>query len=480
MALSGSGMKNGVGLALVVGALMAVIGFFVGRRSVDAGDGASGTVMRGEAGASLIASKLRRRSSGNMAMDRLKGTDGRPASPEAAIRAVMRRLEGSPMIGMDYDAMFEAYAAIREMNPAQIRAALAELKAGDGNEQSRMMVQMLLVNQWAKKEGRAAMDYVLENSNARMRSVGVMGGVMAWMREEPEDAYAWYEENKDSLVGGIFGGGDHIQGMMIASMGQRDMAAAFEKIAGLGNEARGTALVTMAAQVAMFPDRREEFLVRLDDLEDQSLRRHALEGMVSSWAWQDPEGAAEYVGNSDLDETLRAGMQQSVAANWSQVDPESAIAWTMENMEALERDHVLGQAFSQWIGQDPESAEKWLEGQPDDVRTDRIYSQASNQLASGRKFQKAIEYIDRIEDEDVRIESMQVLLMNWESSDPEGARQWMDGLDAPIREKIGSQAGGDFGAANGGGIPVPHEIHMPDTPPEATGRTGGDAPVEEE
>jgi hypothetical protein len=425
---------------------------------MDAGDGPAAGAMRGGGSGSSVARKSDRSATGNKALRLLKGTDGRAASPEAAIRSIMRKLSASPIVGMDYDAMFDAYAVIREMTADEVQAALRELEAAESNPQVKMMLQMLLVNHWAKEDGREALEYIMANSDARMKQMGVMGGVMAWMREEPDAAYAWYQENKSSVGGGMFGGSGMIEGMMIAAMGQSDMAAAFEKIEGLGQQSRQMALSTMASQMGMDPDKRAEFLQHLEGMDDEALRSQTLQGLVSTWAWQDPQGAAEFIQAGDFDDATKRALRSGVAQSWAFMDPKGAMEWSKTNSEGEERTRQIEQTFSAWVQQDAEGAENWLQSQPDEIKTDGLYVQASQMLAGTQNFDKAVEYIDRIEDAGSRMRSMQTLHMQWGATDKEGMEQWLEGLDAPIRDELLK------GAAQPGSVPwnVPSGINDSD------------------
>lgn len=429
-------MKSGIGMALTIGALMAVLGFFVGRKSVEEGESSASGAMRGGGAGSVRPSKSDRSAPGNVAMERLMGTDGRPASPEAAIRAVIRQLERSPIMGMDYDAMFEAYAVIREMDEAQVQAALLELEGAETNAQVKMTLQMLLVNHWAKEDGREALEYVLAQSDTRMKGMGVMGGVMSWMRTEPNAAYDWYQENKSEIGGGIFGSSGMIEGMMIAAMGQNDMAGAFEKVATLSKESRMTALTTMGSQVGMDPRKRTEFLEHLEAFDDEKLTKQVMEGMVSTWAWQDPQGAADFIASGDFDDETQQELKDSVAQSWAHMDPKGAMEWSIENSEGAERLERVESTFATWVQQDPAGAGEWLQAQPEEMRSDDLYSTASQRLMYSQKFEQAVEFAGQIGDETVRLEKMRQVRQMWQASDEAAAQQWLESLDEPMREAV--------------------------------------------
>ena len=71
-----------------------------------------------------------------------------------------------------------------------------------------MVMTMMLISQWAKQDGEGAMDYVIGQDDNLWKSMGVMGGMMGWVKNDPEGAYAWYQENRKSLSkgGGMMAG----------------------------------------------------------------------------------------------------------------------------------------------------------------------------------------------------------------------------------------------------------------------------------
>ena len=261
-------MKGNLGMTLTLVVLAAVIGFFIGRRTSGDGDlaGAGGSSTRGG---------MSQPGKGNRAGG---GRDGsstggshRGGSPEAAIRGVVRELELSPMINMDFDALFTAYDSIRLMSPEEVQAALAELDGMETNQQIKMMLQMMLINRWSKQDGQGAVEFAMKQTQPMMKMMGMMGGMMGWVRQDPETAYAWYDQHRDEMQGGMMGRGQ-MDGIFFAALAQRDMDTAFERLGKLDKPSQKQALNAMAGQLVMDPVKRDEFLAKLDGLEDQSMR----------------------------------------------------------------------------------------------------------------------------------------------------------------------------------------------------------------
>lgn len=386
----------------------------------------------------------------------------RGASPEAAIRGVVRELELSPMINMDFDGMFNAYDAIRFMSPEEVQAALAELDVMEANQQIKMILQMMLINRWAKEDGQGAVEFAMEQTQPMLKMMAMMGGLMGWARQDPETAYAWYEENRDSLRGGMMGRGQ-MDGMFFAALAQRDMDGAFGRLGKLDKNSQKQALTAMAGQMAMDPVKREEFLKHLEAHEDKKVRDETIMMMVSTWSWQDPEGAVKFIEGREFEEDQKKSLMDSVARSWANNDPERALAWRLENAGDEEKGEVIADGFGNWIAQDQKGAEAWLAKQPAEVRSDELYASASRRLTWNSEFDQAITYAEKIEDEDARASQMGQLYRQWKSNDEEKAQEWLETLDDPTREAIEARESGSPDATE---IHL-HESHMQSVPEEA-------------
>ena len=77
----------------------------------------------------------------------------------------MRQIEFSPMGAMDFDIMNEVYNSVSWMGPEDIKLALAELESQGGTNQNNIMIGMMLMNLWAKKDGKGALEYSLASKN---------------------------------------------------------------------------------------------------------------------------------------------------------------------------------------------------------------------------------------------------------------------------------------------------------------------------
>ena len=432
----------GIGVAL---------GFVLGRTSVGNRDGGEGVTDGSVAG-----------KSGRQFAHRATERDGGPrsggsgaGSPALTIRRVAHKLGLSPMAGMDYDVLFDAYESIRWMNPQEVRMALDELEDATSNTQVQMVLRMMLISRWAKEDGRGAVEYGMELKQPMQKMTAMMGGLMGWAKTDPERAYTWYHENRDAMKGGMMGKGV-MDGVFFASMAQQDMTKAFTRLKDLKKSEQKTAIMMMSHSATMAPGKRGEFLAELDQIDDKEVRRSGMQGLVSQWVMQDPEGAVEFVESRDWEDGTGEEMRRSLASSWSQVDPEAALDWRLKTAENQENHgEAVASQFSRWMGQDAESASAWLRKQPEDLRTDALYGQTAEQLLRNNDYGQSVQWAEQIEDQEVRSRKMGRIYRDWKKDDEKAAQEWYDGLDASAREEL------EKGAA-----PQPTEVVPAETPEE--------------
>ena len=417
---------------LVIGGI--ALGFALGRVTGEPGESRTGKTDRTAGPSGKSAGHP---DSGANGRGRGRGRDGNAGrSPAAAIRQVARKLELSPMVGMDYDTLFDAYESIRWMSPEEVRLALDELEDATSSTQVRMALQMMLISRWAKQDGRGAVEYAKEIKNPMQKMTAMMGGVMGWAKTDPENAYTWYQENRDELKGGMMGKG-MMNGIFFASMAQQDMKKAFTRLKDLNKSEQKTAIVMMSHGATMDVGKRKEFLAELEQIEDEEVRRGGMQGLVAQWVMQDPEGAVEFVESRDWEDGAGEEVRQDLASTWAHLDPEAALDWRLKSAADQEnRSEAVASQFSRWMGQDPDAASEWLRKQPEDLRTDALYGETAEQLRRNNDYEQSVQWADQIENQDTRNEKLGRIYRDWKKDDEVKAQEWFDRLDASVRDEV--------------------------------------------
>jgi hypothetical protein len=285
--------------------------------------------------------------------------------------------------------------------------------------------------------------YALEQEQPQLKMMGMMGGLMGWIRSDPDGAYTWYEENRDTAGKGMMMGPGGLDGMMFNALAQRDMQGAFAKLSGLDARAQKSALNSMAGSVGLDPVKRAEFLEGLEGIENEKARAEAITHMVSTMAWQAPADAVAFMESREWPEDERTRLEASIAQSWSNTDPEEAIKWQMRDLEegAKIPDNVSN-TFGTWVRNDPDSAEQWLNSQPEATHPDSLYRSAADQLRFAEDFQRSLDFALRMENADQRTQKAREIYQAWGTRDPDAADAWIGQMDGETQEalKAGNEA----------------------------------------
>ncbi|MFP6867245.1 MAG: hypothetical protein VCA35_14985 [Roseibacillus sp.] len=345
------------------------------------------------------------------------------------------------MAQMDFDIMFGAYEAIRWMSPDEVQTALSELESMEGGSQSKMMISMMLINLWAKQDGRGALEYSLASKNQMTKGMGVMSGLMAWAKNDSEGAWEWFDENRDTVKkSGMMG--SSIGPLMYAALAQQDMGKAFARMGDLNRQEKKTAISMIGMRTVTDPARRDEFVRQLEALDDKKLQDEALQSMVTMWAYQDPQEAVAFIDSREWDEETQNTLRTQVAASWANLDAEAALTWRLENLgENEDRGDAVAQSFSHWMTRDSESAEAWLDKQPAELRTDTLYQQTATGLQWSNNYEDAMAWANRIEEQESRESTYRQIYNRWNGTDETEAQKWLEGLDAETREAVETESG---------------------------------------
>ncbi|MDX1680884.1 MAG: hypothetical protein R3242_09155 [Akkermansiaceae bacterium] len=361
--------------------------------------------------------------------------EGVERNPAATVRRIKNQLDLSPMINMDFEALLKAYQAIRWMNPEEVRLALAELDGKPSMTQSGMMLRMMLMDVWAKNDGQGALEYSLEIDQPNNRMMGVMSSMMSWMKHEPHQAYDWFRNNRDQLKGGGIFGGSQMESLFIAALSQQDMGVAFHEIVQLKGNQRESAISMVAGSAGMDPVKRGQFIEQLKALEDEELRESGYQSLISTWALQDPKGAAEYLEGLNPEMENYEQLQQSLASSWSMIDPEGAVKWQLERVpEGESAGDKIADVFGNWVSNDPKAAAEWLEAQPEELRTDELYREAARNSAWGADPASGTQFAVRIKDENERQMALSNLYDSMKMQGEDQLEQWLEGLEPAMRD----------------------------------------------
>lgn len=424
-------MKSGgiIG-AIVVGVCAGAGGYLVGRNSNQAG---------AESRSMLQDTKSTTAGKGNSVGSSLSRGGQEPnlrgfelsRNPKQGLEALIAELRLSPMAQMDFESLFGIWDMVQYLDAYELQQLIADLKEMGGG-QEMMAVEMMLMNRWAAKDGEAAMNYALKEQQGMMKMVGTMGVMMGWMRNDPEQAYAWVQENGDQIGGSGFGmGKEQLEAMYFASMAKTDFDGTMAKLDGMDSDMQEAVIEQMSQSYGLDVERRTQLLERLKSDGNEELLQKARSAMVSQMAWQDPKAALAFIDSENPTASERESLEQEATGMWSYADPAGAIEWKSEKLQGQENagDEIAGE-FGNWLAQDETAAATWLQGQGEEFKTDSVFLQAGASLAGLENYERSASWYEQVLDSNERKSGYENLYQNWKQEDAVAADAWKAKLPA--------------------------------------------------
>lgn len=165
-----------------------------------------------------------------------------------------------------------------------------------------------------------------------------------------------------------------------------------------------------------------------------------LQGILSTWALEDPTGAAAFIRNSDgLSKQDQTSQLTQLAGQWASKEPAAALQWA-RNLEDQDcRNNSLSNIFSQWASRDPEEAARQVTSLPDQGARQNALPNVISSWAR-QDPDAAIQWFDALPQKD-RFANANTIINSLTSASPERAASWLDRLttEAAGDEKLGAQ-----------------------------------------
>lgn len=364
------------------------------------------------------------------------GRSPKGGSPTSFIRNLAERLQYDQSSQWDYERMLQIYQEISWMSADDLEVAYAELEGLGFKEQSNQTIAMMLIDRWAKLDGKGAVEALMDSKEPMMKMQGLMTALMKWAKQDPSGSYAWYEKHGEELGKTSYLGG-YMRGAMLGSLAMENMDLAFEKLGDLNSVEQTTAINGIAQQLSHLPEQRGAFIEKLEAMESKTMKEAGFSSLIMMWAARDAEGAVEFMETREWSEGTATTIKTQIASTWAYNDPESALDWRSKNLGENENaQEVLGHTFGQWVLRDSEKAKAWLAKQPEEFQGDSLNHRVSQSLYWQQQHEQASEWISQIEGEAVQKQATLELYQSWRMADKEKANAWRDTLDADIQQQL--------------------------------------------
>ena len=337
--------------------------------------------------------------------------------------------------GMMYNpsAMMKAMAPLADLSVAQVREALVEVEATVTNPQQKMMFYSLLLGRLAETEGAEAMAYVEQNVEGNVKGPIAMSVIGTWARMEPDAAWKWYLENRDTDSSQVMMGFGQATAIF-AGMAAQDLDGAFQRLEQLDDLERAQAITGIATGGAWDPEFREDLLQRARSLPADS-RKNLYQGILGQWVMSDADSALEWLNALDSEE--RQPLAQQAGTMLMMVDPERGAGFMLENVTEAQRPVTYSSIVAQWAQRDPNAAGEWLNEQPDGAHLDIARATFAGTVA-GRDPYSAMEWAKTVSEENQRRGAIRQVYAQWKRKDAAAAEAALDqsGLSAEQIEGI--------------------------------------------
>jgi len=168
----------------------------------------------------------------------------------------------------------------------------------------------------------------------------------------------------------------------------------------------------------------------------EDLRKNVFRRVTGMASRQDPEAVAAWVekhaGRAYADQGTRI-----LAERWVSMNPEAVLRWVSASIPADERTMLLRHAFSRWLIEDFSDAAAWVEAASADPRHDPAFAAYANVLAQ-RDPEAALPWAEKIQDEGLRLTSLERIAASWYRRDPVAAETWLESsaLEEAARKRV--------------------------------------------
>ena len=359
------------------------------------------------------------------------------------------------------DAVSNVISAIAAEEPEEAMALVEKEPRND-----RRGLRQRALGQWFESDHEAAIKWINDQPNESERLRLFYGSATRFIWEDPEGAYDLAKdlplgEQKLNFMSSILsqwswndpkGGLDWMKSFPKDMHGRLLVPSSLWGLAeanpeGLRDVLAGVTLTdknkcafqTLGNQyVDNDPAKALEWVKTIDS---PSAQADVLASVYSSWAYREPDAAAEEaLSLTDTDQKRRA--VESIAGVRARNDPEKAIEWA-EGLSGDSRDQALASVIQATASEDPIKASKEVErllneGSDSPKLADAAASVAGSWTESNP--QAAADWASELGSDKARKDAVGRVAGQWSKFDPMGASQWISNLnEGPERDAAAGQ-----------------------------------------
>ena len=320
----------------------------------------------------------------------------------------------------------EARKALDNLVPEEMPYAIEALDGMEWTAETRELTQSVM-SEWGKTDPMAALAHAETYDSLRKRNEAMTTILSSFAKSDPNAALEWYFDNLET--------DPRTRNLSPANafreLAAEDFGAALQRVNQIDDRrVRQSSLRSMLASVDS--DQRYQVLDQMysaaQSVEDKTM--FAQEYVASKSRYQ-PYEAAHWINQIEHPD-VQARAIESLIATWSTDRPDQAAEWAMRLADDKLRQQQLANISRNWSRYDPETAEGWLQSFPPDPDLDGAINGHISTLAKNDPAQ-ASEWVDKIYDQNRRVNATKNIARDWLKVDPVAARDYI--IQAELDDK---------------------------------------------
>lgn len=253
-------------------------------------------------------------------------------------------------------------------------------------------------------------------TNSKLRAQLVQAALHGWARTAPFDAAHWAlaqatAVEREEGLSTVFSGAVAADADAALRLGQALVREYPDDAPSFGNR-----LIDACCAAGKF-----DIATHMAAGGDPELRAGWMATAYSKWAEYQPEQAAS-AANAIPDLELRKLALHGIVGGWGAVNPAALVAFALQLPPESDQAAILSQSLEYWVKRDPQNAAAWIDR--NENRPELDPGVAAVATMPGIKADVALTWAESISNPQLRSETLVMVVRNWLTSDPAGARNY--------------------------------------------------------